>query len=100
MAVTGFATETHAWNERKKRRPSRQIRDRTDARLRESASAESLVANPVLLTGGGLVVNPWLRTIQPIHLDEDRVPLATARYAGEGFDDARLDTLFLKMPFS
>jgi superfamily II DNA or RNA helicase len=26
--------------------------------------------------------------------------LATARYLGEGFDDARLDTLFLTMPFA
>ena len=27
--------------------------------------------------------------------DEDRVLLATGRYIGEGFDDSRLDTLFL-----
>ena len=32
--------------------------------------------------------------------DEDRVVLATGRYLGEGFDDARLDTLFLTMPVS
>ena len=32
--------------------------------------------------------------------DEERLILATGRYIGEGFDDARLDTLFLAMPFS
>jgi superfamily II DNA or RNA helicase/very-short-patch-repair endonuclease len=32
--------------------------------------------------------------------DEDRLLLATGRYVGEGFDDARLDTLFLTMPVS
>jgi len=32
--------------------------------------------------------------------DEERLILATGRYIGEGFDDARLDTLFLAMPVS
>ncbi len=35
-----------------------------------------------------------------IREDEQRVLLATGRYIGEGFDDARLDTLFLTLPVS
>jgi superfamily II DNA or RNA helicase/very-short-patch-repair endonuclease len=35
-----------------------------------------------------------------IPLDEERVLLATGRYIGEGFDDARLDTLMLTLPVS
>ncbi len=32
--------------------------------------------------------------------DKERVILATGRHIGEGFDDARLDTLFLALPIS
>ncbi len=35
-----------------------------------------------------------------IPAEEARVILATGRYVGEGFDDARLDTLFLTLPVS
>lgn len=38
--------------------------------------------------------------LEGISDDEERLLIATGRYIGEGFDDARLDTLFLTMPIS
>lgn len=40
------------------------------------------------------------RQLDAVPADEPRVLIATGRYVGEGFDDARLDTLFLAMPIS
>ncbi|CAK0769972.1 hypothetical protein WCLP8_4450003 [uncultured Gammaproteobacteria bacterium] len=39
-------------------------------------------------------------TLAAVSEDAERVIVATGRYLGEGFDDARLDTLFLAMPIS
>src|SRR5258707_4783099 len=38
--------------------------------------------------------------ISAVPEDQQRVIIATGRYIGEGFDDAKLDTLFLAMPIS
>lgn len=38
--------------------------------------------------------------LQSIPDHEERIIIATGRYLGEGFDDARLDTLFLTLPIS
>ena len=38
--------------------------------------------------------------LEAIPRDESRVILATGKYVGEGFDDPRLDTLFLTLPVS
>jgi len=61
-----------------------------------------LVRNLVVLRGGtGLKAARGIAArLASIPEDEERVLLATGRYIGEGFDDARLDTLFLTLPVS
>jgi len=41
-----------------------------------------------------------MQRLKAIPDEAPRVLLATGRYIGEGFDDARLDTLFLALPVS
>jgi len=61
-----------------------------------------LVRNLIIMKGGmGKKQRRLLaERIASIPDDEERVILATGRYLGEGFDDARLDTLFLTLPVS
>jgi superfamily II DNA or RNA helicase len=56
--------------------------------------------NVVVLRGGMGVRDARAATeaLEAISGGEERVLVATGRYLGEGFDDARLDTLFLTMP--
>ena len=60
------------------------------------------VTNFIVLRGG--MRKKELDTISArlgaIPAGESRLLLATGRYVGEGFDDARLDTLFLTLPIS
>ena len=58
-------------------------------------------AKNVLFLRGGMGVRQRRSAMQrlaDIPDTEERVLVATGRYIGEGFDDARLDTLFLAMP--
>ena len=58
-------------------------------------------ARNVLFLRGGMGVKQRravMRRLEEISDTEERVLIATGRYIGEGFDDARLDTLFLAMP--
>ena len=62
----------------------------------------SKVRNIIVLAGGmGRKQRASLRDqLKQISQDEERLIIATGRYLGEGFDDARLDTLFLALPIA
>ena len=59
------------------------------------------VRNLIVLQGG---MSTTERSVSEVALrtsvGQERLILATGRYLGEGFDDPRLDTLFLTMPIS
>ena len=60
------------------------------------------VAHVIVLRGGmGHKKQEEIATrLAAVPQEADRVLVATGRYLGEGFDDARLDTLFLTLPVS
>ena len=61
------------------------------------------VVKHVVVLKGGLTSRQRreaLAALASIPPERERLVLATGRYIGEGFDDARLDTLFLAMPIS
>jgi superfamily II DNA or RNA helicase len=67
-----------------------------------SAKLKKIVRHVVVLQGGmsSSVRREVKAQIAAIPDTEERLILATGRYIGEGFDDARLDTLFLALPVS
>ena len=59
------------------------------------------VKNLVVLRGGMSAAERKIaKAALRVSDDQERLILATGRYIGEGFDDGRLDTLFLTMPIS
>ena len=60
-------------------------------------------ARNVLLLRGGMGTRQRrevMQRLEDVSETEERILIATGRYVGEGFDDARLDTLLLAMPVS
>jgi superfamily II DNA or RNA helicase len=67
-----------------------------------SSQLTKVVKNVIVLKGGMGVkqLRAIAEQLSSISVNEKRVLLATGRYIGEGFDDTRLDTLFLALPVS
>jgi superfamily II DNA or RNA helicase len=63
---------------------------------------KSFAKNVIVLQGGmgRKQIQSVLASVSSIPDNEERVLIATGRFIGEGFDDPRLDTLFLTMPIS
>jgi superfamily II DNA or RNA helicase len=78
------------------------ITERKD-HLQTIADRLSKFAKNVIVLKGGMRAkerNQATEALKAVPDSEERVIVATGRYLGEGFDDARLDTLFLTMPIS
>ncbi|HEX6730199.1 MAG TPA: DEAD/DEAH box helicase family protein [Pyrinomonadaceae bacterium] len=78
------------------------LTERTDHLQLLLEKLQRLVPNIFVMKGGmGKKQREALALeISAVPEDQQRVIIATGRYIGEGFDDARLDTLFLAMPIS
>ncbi len=78
------------------------LTERTEHLEQLASNLKQSIPNLFVLRGGmgmrqRLAV---LEKLKAVPEGEQRVILATGRYIGEGFDDARLDTLFLALPIS
>ncbi len=77
------------------------LTERKDHLLYLEKRFSAFVKNVVVLHGGrSAAERKQAHAALSVPEETERLILATGRYIGEGFDDARLDTLFLTMPIS
>jgi superfamily II DNA or RNA helicase len=78
------------------------LTERTDHLEYFEESFRKFAKNVVILRGGlaRKAQREVAEQLAAVSLDEERLIIATGRYIGEGFDDIRLDTLFLALPIS
>ena len=78
------------------------ITERKDHLTKLADRLSKFAKNVVILRGGmgARELRATAAALSAISESEERLLIATGRYLGEGFDDARLDTLFLTMPIS
>jgi superfamily II DNA or RNA helicase len=78
------------------------LTERTDHLRRLAEQLAPAIPHLIVLQGkmGRKKLKATLAQLAGVPENEGRVLLATGRYLGKGFDDARLDTLFLTLPIS
>jgi superfamily II DNA or RNA helicase len=78
------------------------LTERTDHIKRIAELLDKKIKNVIILRGGMSKKQrvEVAQRLDDIDDSEERVVVASGRYIGEGFDDARLDTLFLALPIS
>jgi superfamily II DNA or RNA helicase len=78
------------------------LTERRDHALELAEKLSRFARNVIVLTGGMRTKQrrTTMQRLEDIAPTDERVLVATGRYIGEGFDDARLDTLFLAMPIA
>lgn len=78
------------------------LTERRDHALHLAERLTPFARNVIVLHGGmgAKARRVAMRKLENIGDREERLLIATGRYIGEGFDDARLDALFLTMPVS
>jgi superfamily II DNA or RNA helicase len=78
------------------------LTERRDHALHLAEKLARFARDVIVLTGGmgAKQRRATMERLDNIPTVDERMLIATGRYIGEGFDDARLDTLFLAMPIA